>query len=129
MVDVKGAIDEGGRSTQPLGGLVGRTRGALRLGLRSVLEGSNGLLSGLSSRLGSALSLVTDEDEAESHSKLSGNGYDNEENGIEKEEKVGGQSCSTISDKCNPEIRATGPDPFDKLKVITGELFSVFLNA
>ncbi|XP_046385868.1 uncharacterized protein KIAA0513 [Ischnura elegans] len=119
MVDVKGAIDEGGRSTQPLGGLVGRTRGALRLGLRSVLEGSNGLLSGLSSRLGSALSLVTDEDEAESHSKLSGYGYDNEENGIEKEENVGGQSCSTISDKCNPEIRATGPDPFDKLKVIT----------
>ncbi|KAG8231902.1 hypothetical protein J437_LFUL011371 [Ladona fulva] len=117
MVDVKSVSDDRGKGGLPLGGLVGRTRGAFRLGLRNMLEGSNGILSGISSRLGSALSITTDEDETEERSKCSSNSFEDDPVD-DREDKICGRSGSICSDNANTELRATGPDPFDKLKVI-----------
>lgn len=160
--------------------IMGKTQGILKSRLLSVIEGSNDLITGLSSRLESALSLSTDSVSEEStvpannvevnnhipnnqattevftrklrfphfgsglsfedyttiarhkqekaHSKE--NGVKNGENGLKVEEDA--QPCEdqshTSSESNNDnsckynqpiELRATGPDPYDKLKYKT----------
>ena len=165
--------------------IMGKTQGILKSRLLSVIEGSNDLITGLSSRLESALSLSTESVSEESTTPVSNvevnnripnnsastelftrklrfpqfgsglsfedyttiarhrqekahakeNSVANGENGHKADDESHpsenqSQASSDSNNSCrynqSIELRATGPDPYEKLKYKTGEYTYIF---
>lgn len=79
---------------------VGRTQGMLRSGILSVIEGGSDIFSGISSKLESALSMSLDSSSVPSEAPIATPSKD---------------SVCDVSLHGDRELRATGPDPYEKL--------------